>query len=477
MPARRMTRSITPALAAWLDLRQHVRGKPWLGWLAAAGFVAGAAALRFALGADNPAPFMPFYPAILFATLIAGRRIGYAALAVSLACVAWFFTSWPPATSGPGALTATVLFGVIATSVIEVIAWLSRSAESLREAETELRAQARDLAGREAQAAARLGELEALYEQAPLGLAFLDQDLRFVRVNPALAEINGFSVADHLGHCVWDLLPSLRDTAEPLLVGVLRTNRPAHAVELSGETPARPGVIRHWMETFYPVRGPDGAVQGVGIVCQETTAMKEAQERESLLQREVDHRAKNLLAVVQSVVQLTRFRGDPAEFKGAILSRIQSLGRVHALLSDNRWEGVRLDEVIRAETAPFSEAVQVTLLDEPLHLAPGAAQALSLVLHELITNSAKYGALSGEGQVALACSCDGAADSLITLAWREASGPAVGPVGQPGFGTTLIRAAVNGSLGGELDYRLQPDGLACTIRFPRSAGAAGAAAA
>jgi PAS domain S-box-containing protein len=117
----------------------------------------------------------------------------------------------------------------------------------------------------------RDAELEALYLEAPLGLAKLDIDLRFVRINKALAEINGYSVDQHLGRRVWDLLPDLRDSAEPALRQVIETGLPLRNVAIRGETPARPGVIREWCEHFYPLRTRDGVVRGIGIICEEVT--------------------------------------------------------------------------------------------------------------------------------------------------------------------------------------------------------------
>jgi PAS domain S-box-containing protein len=120
-------------------------------------------------------------------------------------------------------------------------------------------------------AAGGAAELESLYAEAPLGLAFLDREMRVVRINRALAEINGFTPEAHLGRTVWDLVPDLRESAEPALLHVLESGEPLRNVRIRGKTHAQPGVLREWREHFYPLRGADGRVQGIGVVCEEIT--------------------------------------------------------------------------------------------------------------------------------------------------------------------------------------------------------------
>ena len=116
-----------------------------------------------------------------------------------------------------------------------------------------------------------LDALEALYAEAPLGLGMLDRDLRFVRINRALAEANGFSIEEHIGRTVWDLVPDLRATAEPAMQRVLDTGVPLRDLVIRGETPARPGAIREWRSHYYPVFGSDGIASGIGMACEEVT--------------------------------------------------------------------------------------------------------------------------------------------------------------------------------------------------------------
>lgn len=119
----------------------------------------------------------------------------------------------------------------------------------------------------------QLVEIETIYQSAPIGLNVLDQDLRFVRINQRLAEINGIPIADHIGRTVRELLPNLADVAEQMLRPVLETGEPLLNVEITGETPAQPGVQRTWVESFWPLKDGDRVI-GVSTVCEEITEQK-----------------------------------------------------------------------------------------------------------------------------------------------------------------------------------------------------------
>ena len=135
-------------------------------------------------------------------------------------------------------------------------------------------------------------------------------------------------------------------------IAVFATGEAVRDLEVSGETPHRPGIIRHWLTGFYPVKGDQGEVQAVGAWVVEISERKAAEQREVLLAREVDHRANRLLAVVQSVVQLTR-ASEPEELKQGIVGRIQALARAHSLLAEARSDEAQLTDVVREELAPY----------------------------------------------------------------------------------------------------------------------------
>ncbi|MDI1476010.1 ATP-binding protein [Polyangium sp. y55x31] len=139
-------------------------------------------------------------------------------------------------------------------------------------------AQRAEEALRESEAVARrqLAELEATYAAAPIGLCVFDRDLRWVRINQRLAEINGFPPAAHIGRTVREILPDLADVAEPMFRKILETGKPLKDVELVGETPAQPGKKRVWMESFFPLRDASGAIVGINVVCEEVTERREA---------------------------------------------------------------------------------------------------------------------------------------------------------------------------------------------------------
>ena len=229
----------------------------------------------------------------------------------------------------------------------------------------------------------------------------------------------------------------------------------------------RDGLIR-WVRVDGGIIPDDQgrAARMVGIV-RDITERRQAQDREQILAREVDHRAKNLLTVVQSIVQLTRADGFD-QFRKAVSGRIQALARAHSLLAASRWEGADLSTLVDEELAPFAGiSRRIHVEGPPVKLKPAAAQSVALMLHELITNAAKYGALSVDGGVVdLQWRLVRAEDECLSLRWCERGGPPIEAPAHRGFGTTVIRASVERQLGGNLHYDWSPEGLRCDIWLP-----------
>jgi PAS domain S-box-containing protein len=220
-----------------------------------------------------------------------------------------------------------------------------------------------------------------------------------------------------------------------------------------------------WLESYGAQCREGGQHRFIGVTF-DVTERHRADEQRQILMREVDHRAKNALAVVHSVVRLTR-ASDPASYAAAVEGRVRALARAHDLLARDRWTGANLCEMAAQELAAQVANGQVTIDGQPLLLVPQAIQPVSMVLHELATNAAKYGALSvPEGTVRLWWRLEDG-DGPLRLEWTERGGPPAAPPTATGFGTRLIEVTVNGQLDGEVRFDWAPEGVRCTITLPR----------
>src|SRR5262245_8608572 len=194
---------------------------------------------------------------------------------------------------------------------------------------------------------------------------------------------------------------------------------------------------------------------------------KQAEERLMTLVQELTHRVKNLLSVFQSITSRTLIGGRSLdEAHEVLIGRLQSLGHAHELLTEASWQGADLRDVVRAEIAGFSERVRIS--GPPVALGPSGVQTFALIVHELCTNAAKYGALSNaKGEVLAEWSLGGGPDDYMDFSWRERGGPPVGPASHQGFGLSLINA-MGSSPTAEPVIDFAPGGFACRIRVPLS---------
>lgn len=225
------------------------------------------------------------------------------------------------------------------------------------------------------------------------------------------------------------------------------------------------GEIRWCLSSAAATHEASGALVRVSGVTIDITDRKAAEERQTLLSREVDHRAKNALALVQSIVRLTR-HVNPADYARAIEGRINALSRVHTVLSQSRWQGADLGGLLRDELAPFrtGENDKIDIAGPELSLDPACAQTLALALHELTTNAAKYGALSGPaGRLRVHWSMSG---DHLNLEWNEDSGSTIAKPDKNGFGTKIIVSSIESQLGGKVKHDWRPDGVSCVLSIP-----------
>lgn len=199
-------------------------------------------------------------------------------------------------------------------------------------------------------------------------------------------------------------------------------------------------------------------------------AAKKAEEQQNLLIAELDHRVKNVLARVAVVAQRTRESSRSMDqFLEVLDGRIQSMASTHALLSRGRWQGVDLADLVRRELEPYMGACEATVDGPDVLLSAEATQALAMVLHELVTNAAKYGALSTPGgrvSVRWARRINGGSRGVLAVEWQESGGPLVkAPTGR-GYGTSVICDLIPYELGGTVGMEYATDGVHCQIALP-----------
>jgi PAS domain S-box-containing protein len=233
------------------------------------------------------------------------------------------------------------------------------------------------------------------------------------------------------------------------------------------------GSVRWCRTRAFPRHDAAGAICLWYGATEDIHERKAAEERQRLLINELNHRVKNTLATVQAIAFQT-MKGDISldEARSRFEARLQALSRAHNMLTEQSWAGAPLARVV-ADATEYLAGEQDRFAAEgpPVWLAPRAALALSLALHELGTNAAKYGALSSEaGRVAIGWATQ---DGLLRLEWKELGGPLVAKPGRRGFGSRLIERGLQSDLGGTATIFFEPDGLRCRIEASLAAVQAG----
>lgn len=317
--------------------------------------------------------------------------------------------------------------------------------------------------------------LETFFDCLPGAAYVKDTEGRILLGNPVFAAAIGQPPEDFLGKTDLDFVP---DPAQARAIQAHDAAVIASGVSQTLEEDLlRPdGSMSHWLSIKTPFRDGEGEAKGIVGISLDMTDRRRAEQRSRLLANEVDHRAMNLLGVVQSIVRLTRVE-DVATFKSVLTGRIRALARAHSLLAASSWDGVDLATLVAEELAPFGRegTEQVHISGPALKLSPGASQALAMVLHELAINAARYGALSvdggrldviwqlvGGGKV----DDDSADPAGVELVWAETGGPQVVAPERTGFGFTTIHGAIEHQLAGAIGFDWAATGVTCRITFP-----------
>lgn len=222
-----------------------------------------------------------------------------------------------------------------------------------------------------------------------------------------------------------------------------------------------------------PVADKDGKLIQHFVSLVDTTAHEKAREHAAMLIDELNHRVKNTLATVQSIVsQAVRNSSDPQTVQESIETRIAALSRSHDLLGREKWQGAGLHDLIVQVLEPFGVAdgrsERFTIEGKNIRLSPKAALALGIAFNELATNAVKYGAFSNKaGTVSIEWTVEASPDSQwLRLRWSEKDGPLVEPPSRKGFGSRVIERGLAHELDGEVELDFRPQGVVCTIDMP-----------
>jgi PAS domain S-box-containing protein len=329
-------------------------------------------------------------------------------------------------------------------------------------------------AGQQAGFAQSDSDLRLLLDTAADGFYCLDREGRTTLCNAAFRRMLGFKQeADAIGKDLHEIIHhshpdgSRYHREDCPILKVFTSGAHVHVIdEVFFRTDGSSFPVEYWARPI--VR--DGNIEGAVCTFVDLTERKNFEARQDLLNRELAHRMKNTLAIVQAIVgQTLRTASTPREATESIGQRLVALGNAHTILMRTRWGNASLIEVIESAVGIHRGQPHRFQVSGPrIDLGGKAALAITMALHELCTNAAKYGALSNErGKVFIEWSiAGGASDSMFELTWRERGGPAVKVPAHKGFGTKLISQGAGADLRGHAELEFAPDGVRWTLRAP-----------
>ncbi|WP_297511726.1 sensor histidine kinase [uncultured Caulobacter sp.] len=306
----------------------------------------------------------------------------------------------------------------------------------------------------------------AIVDTAVDAIVVIDESGRIAAFNPAAERLFGYAAAEMVGQNVNRLMPEpyhgehdaylerYRQTGERRIIGI---GREVNGRRSDGSTFPLELSIAEWRE--------NGKRFFTGVM-RDVTARKRADELQRLMINELNHRVKNTLATVQSVAGQTLRNAEGLEDARENLTiRLLALARGHDILTRESWDGAELVDIVDAVVSAHGEPGRFVLDGPAVRLAPKATLALSMALHELMTNAAKYGALSNEvGRVLLTWRrIKGETGEVLHLKWEETDGPVVSPPSRQGFGSRLITGGLARELGGAVTLDYLASGLVCEI--------------
>jgi PAS domain S-box-containing protein len=303
-------------------------------------------------------------------------------------------------------------------------------------------------------------KLRDFIENASVSMHGVGPDGIIIWANRTEMEMLGFTPEEYIGHHIAEF-----HADQQVIEDILRrlTNRET-LVNYESSLRCKDGSIRHALINSN-VYWEDDKFIHTRCFTRDITEHKQNEARITILAREAEHRAKNVLATVQASVRLSQ-SDTPDGLRKAIDGRIQALANVHRLFAESRWSGAELHTMVEQELAAYcpDKEGRARINGPKLLLEPSKAQTIAVTLHELATNAAKYGALSvRDGRVEVEWSI--ASDGQLVLRWRETGGPPIESPTRRGFGTRVMDGMIR-QLNGEMRFDWHSDGLTCEIAFP-----------
>jgi len=306
----------------------------------------------------------------------------------------------------------------------------------------------------------RLSWLASIVESSHDAIVSKNLDGIITSWNRGAERVFGFSAEEAIGQPITILIPRDRqDEERSILTRITRGERIDHFETIRQR---KDGSLIVVSLTISPVRNAEGKIVGASKIARDITEQKRNQEQIATLAREAEHRSKNLLANVLATVKLSK--SDTLDgLKQAIEGRIQALANVHSLFVATRWIGAELSKIAAQELAPYSanNETRVRIEGPQVLLEPDAAQSIAIILHEMATNAAKYGALSRPaGRIDLQWSHGD--DGLLDIRWTETGGPATKTPTHEGFGGRIVKQMI-GHLKGKAHFDWRPEGVVVDI--------------
>ena len=309
------------------------------------------------------------------------------------------------------------------------------------------------------------GRLDTILDNTSMAVFVMDERQKCTFMNKAAETLTGYAFQETTGRPLHDVIHHTYPDGRPFPLSECVIDRafPENAGTQGEE------VFVHKNGSFYPVaftaspiRNDEAKVVGTIIEARDISEEKRNEEARKLLMHEVDHRARNVLSIVHSLTRLTR-ADDLETYKEVLTGRISALARAQTSLANRRWEGGRLEDVVREELEALCTKDSIDVRGPEVALAPETVQPISMLLHELATNANKYGACSRvDGRVPVTLSIEA---RQVMLQWRETGGPQVVAPTREGFGSSL-KANVVRQIKGTISRTWEPTGLVVEVAFP-----------